>query len=118
MTTTVTNTAGILYLIENAKGRNRSVYEGKFTQAVDPSGVTEDGQEFTDIRSFKKHLLGSTEQVARNVLTQLITFATGGEVEFGDREVVEQILVATKDDGYPMRSLIHQVIASRLFRNR
>jgi hypothetical protein len=39
MTTTVTNTAGILYLIENAKGRNRSVYEGKFTQAVDPTGL-------------------------------------------------------------------------------
>jgi hypothetical protein len=39
MTTTVTNTAGILFLIENAKGRNRSVHEDKFEQHVDPSGL-------------------------------------------------------------------------------
>ena len=39
MKATVTNTAGILYLVENAKGRNRSVYEEKFAQHVDPEGT-------------------------------------------------------------------------------
>jgi len=39
MKATVTNTAGILYLAKNAKGRNRSVYEDEFTQAVDPDGI-------------------------------------------------------------------------------
>jgi hypothetical protein len=36
---TVTNTTGILYLIENSKGRNRSVYEDKFVANVDPKGI-------------------------------------------------------------------------------
>jgi hypothetical protein len=36
---TVTNTPGILYLVDNAKGRNRSVYENKFIQEVDPNGT-------------------------------------------------------------------------------
>ena len=39
MKATVTNTAGILFLAENAKGRNRSVYEDKFTQNIDPKGM-------------------------------------------------------------------------------
>jgi hypothetical protein len=39
MTTTVTNTAGILFLIENANGRNRSVHKHEFAQRVDPSGL-------------------------------------------------------------------------------
>ena len=39
MNVTITNTSGILYLVENAKGRNRSVYEDKFLQHVDPDGT-------------------------------------------------------------------------------
>ena len=39
MKATVTNTAGIMYLVLNASGRNRSVYEDSFVQAVDPDGT-------------------------------------------------------------------------------
>ena len=85
---------------------------------VDTSGVTADGHEFDDIRAYKEHLKKSTEQVARNVLSKLIEFSTGGEIEFSDREEVERILEETRDDGYPLRSLIHHVVASRMFRNR
>ena len=85
---------------------------------VDMSGVTENGFEFNGIRDYKTHLRKSKEQIARNVLSKLIAFSTGAEVQFADREEVERILQATKDDGYPMRSLIHHVVASRLFRNR
>ena len=85
---------------------------------VDMSGVTENGFEFNGIRDYKTHLRKSKEQIARNVLSKLIAFSTGAEVQFADREEVERILQATKDDGYPLRSLIHHVVASRLFRNR
>jgi hypothetical protein len=85
---------------------------------VDTSGVTADGFEFDDIRDYKTHLRKSTEQIARNVLSKLIAFSTGGEIEFADREEVERILQATQDDGYPLRSLVHHVVTSRLFRNR
>ena len=39
MKITITNTAGILYLVENAKGKNRSVYEEKFEASVDQDGT-------------------------------------------------------------------------------
>ncbi len=38
-TITVTNTPGIMHLVLNASGRNRSVYEDRFVQAVDPAGT-------------------------------------------------------------------------------
>jgi hypothetical protein len=85
---------------------------------VDTAGMTADGFAFDDIRDYKSHLKQSTEQVARNVLSKLFMFATGGEIEFADREEIERILQATKNKGYPLRTLIHQVVASRIFRNR
>jgi hypothetical protein len=85
---------------------------------VDASGVTADGFEFDGIRDYKTHLRKSKEQIARNVLLKLIAFSTGAEVQFADREEVERILLATQDDGYPLRSLIHHIVASPLFRNR
>lgn len=39
MKITATDTTGLLYLVYNAKGRNRSVYEDKFVTAVDPDGT-------------------------------------------------------------------------------
>jgi len=39
MKATVTNTAGIMHLVMNASGRNRSVYEDQFVQSVDPVGT-------------------------------------------------------------------------------
>jgi hypothetical protein len=85
---------------------------------VDASGVTEGGFEFTDIRDYRQHLLKSKQQVARNVLSLLITFATGAEVQFADRDEVEEILQAHRSDDYPLRSLVHAVAQSEVFRNR
>jgi len=48
----------------------------------------------------------------------LIIFATGGEIEFADRNEIEQILLATTEDGYPLRGFIHQLVAIHLFKNR
>jgi len=38
MKVSITNTPGILHLVQNAQGRNRSVYENKFIKEVDPNG--------------------------------------------------------------------------------
>ena len=92
--------------------------EYKLGRKVDSSGVTPDGDEFKNIRDFKKQLLKSKEQLARNVVSKLIEFSTGGEVEFADREVIESILRETKSENYPLRTLIHKVVASRIFKNR
>jgi len=85
---------------------------------VNTSGVTVEGDVFQNIREYRKLLRESTKQIARNTLSQLIIFATGGDIEFSDRDEVERILSATQSDGYPLQSLVHHVVTSPLFRNR
>ena len=110
------NSTGLVFEVPAGLRLLRPNYlPGRF---VDSSGVTAGGQAFKDIREYRKHLAGSTEQIARNVLSKLIAFSTGAEVQFSDREEVERILKVTRDDGYPLRSLIHHTVTSRMFRNR
>ena len=111
----------------NSKGVTREINNGlRFLHRdydlglpVDTVGVTADGFEFQDVREYKRHLRrNSLDQVARHVVSMLLTFATGGEIEFADRAEVERILRETKDENYPLRTLIHQVVQSSTFRNR
>lgn len=85
---------------------------------VDCTGQTEDGFTFNGIRDFRQHLMKSKKQVARNLLSQLITFATGAEIQFADRAQVEAILDRQGKADYPLRRLIHDVVHSRMFRCR
>jgi len=85
---------------------------------VDSTGTTADGKTFNDIRHFRDLLLWHEEQVARNFVSQLITYATGAEVQFADRSEVERILAVNKTKGYPVRDLFHAVVQSRLFLNK
>ena len=84
-------------------------------QPVDCTGQTEDGFAFSDIRDFKQHLMKSKKQVARNLISQLIAFATGAEIQFADRQEMEKILKRYEDEDYPLRSLIQDVVRSRMF---
>ena len=87
--------------------------------AVDPSGVTSAGDAFAGIEEYKRLLLEhEVEQVARHFTSQLLVYATGAEIEFADRDEVERIVTELSDSGYPVRTMIHQVVQSDLFRNR
>ncbi len=87
-------------------------------EAVDASGVTPGGARFRGTNEFKTLLMKQRDQVARNFITQLVVYATGGELQFADREVIEGILTQTRPDNYPVRDIIHKVVQCRLFRNK
>ena len=56
--------------------------------------------------------------IARNLVRQLTVFATGAPVRFSDREEIEKILDAAKASEYGVRSLVHAIVQSELFRNK
>ena len=85
---------------------------------MDARGSTASGEKFRGIRRFRDLLLKEEEQVARNFVSQLITYATGAEVQFADRAEVERMLASAKADGYLVRDLLHAVLQSRLFLNK
>ncbi len=85
---------------------------------VDASGVTAVGGRFDGIAAFKKLLLKQKEQIAKNFVSQLVVYATGGEIQFADRDDVDAILNQTRPHGFRLRDIVHAVVQSRLFRNK
>ncbi|WP_231603412.1 DUF1592 domain-containing protein [Neorhodopirellula pilleata] len=85
---------------------------------VDASGVTDDGHAFNDIHEFRNVLVAQDEQLARNLTERFLTFATGASVSFVDRDVVNSILRESRKEGYPIRTLLQQVILSKTFRSK
>ncbi len=99
-------------------GKNGQPFIFHAAQPVDPSGVLPDGRSFKDVRDLKHLLLHDERQIARNLVRQLVTYSTGAPVQFGDRPKVEAILTRAKADGYGVKTLIHGIIDSELFRNK
>ncbi|MDZ4851070.1 MAG: DUF1592 domain-containing protein [Pirellulaceae bacterium] len=85
---------------------------------VDSSGEFEDGRKFNDFNEFRKLLLEDEAELARAFLTKLLTFSTGREMGFSDRDEIETIVMEFASQGYPIRDLIKRVIASEIFRNK
>jgi hypothetical protein len=81
---------------------------------VEASGATEDGRSFHDIRDFKTLLLEDERQVARNLVGQLLTYATGAAPCFSDRPVIEAVLDKSAP-GYHVGSLLRARLRSSLF---
>jgi len=85
---------------------------------VDPSYTLADGQKFADIAEFKQLLLADRDQLARNLASKFITYATGAGISFADRAALEDIVATTRPGGHGVRSIIHAVVASPLFLNK
>jgi mono/diheme cytochrome c family protein len=84
---------------------------------VDSAGALPDGRTFQNVREFKRLLLEhDTEIVARNLVSQLIIYATGAPIRFADRKQVEEILASSRGSDYGVRSIVHGIVRSDLFK--
>ena len=99
-------------------GKNGHAFTFRLSQPVDASGQLATGEPFHDIVEFKRLLLKNERQIARNLVRQFIVYGTGAPVSFADRAEVERILDAAAKDSYGVRSLLHQVVQSKLFTNK
>ncbi|HEY5079703.1 MAG TPA: DUF1592 domain-containing protein [Opitutaceae bacterium] len=100
---------------EEGLGHNGQRFAFHEALSVDSSGQLPDGRSFSDIRSFKKLLLGDERQIARNITRQLLVYATGSPVRFGDRAEVERMLEDASTRQYGVRTLVHEVVESSIF---
>lgn len=96
-------------------GSGRPVYRGP---DVEQGGQTPAGKKFNDINEYKQLLLADKDQVARNLTQRLLIYATGAEIQYADREVVDQIVTEIRSKNYGLRSLVHAVVQSRPFQMR
>ncbi|WP_395747417.1 DUF1592 domain-containing protein [Prosthecobacter sp.] len=93
----------------------RGIYRGA---DVEQGGTTPEGKAFKDISDYKKLLLEDKEQLARSLTQKLIIYATGADLQFADREVVEEIVARLREKNYGLRTLVHEIVQSRVFLNK
>lgn len=96
-------------------GHNGLYFQFSRGQPVDASGELWDGRTFRDVRELKQLLSSEEELLARNLASQLITYATGAPISFGDRPELEAILKRSQRTGYGVRTLVHEIIQSPIF---
>jgi hypothetical protein len=104
-------------------GRWRETYPKPKSSApapkVDSAGEFSSGETYAGFHDFKSILVASRQDVfARHLIKQVLSYATGRHMEPIDEFVIEDILQAVKLDGYGLRTLMVEALASEIFRSR
>jgi hypothetical protein len=104
-------------------GRWRATYAkpkgGAAAPKVDTSGEFSSGETFADFHDFKRILVASrTDVFTRHLIRQVLSYGTGRHMEAVDDYVIDDIFEAVKKDGYGLRTLVEECLASDIFRSR
>jgi hypothetical protein len=83
---------------------------------VDCTGVTPAGNAFASVKQLRQMLAKNPEQLARGVTRHLITYSTGAPATYVDQRAIDAIVKTAAADDYGLRSLVHGVVQSELFR--
>ena len=85
---------------------------------VDSSGKFSDGEPFENIHEFMDELAGNDSILARAFVSKLLTFATGRELGFSDRDEIASIVSSCSAHDYRTADLLHAVLSSNIFQNK
>lgn len=97
-------------------GRQRTSYEGKLP--VDSSGSLADGTQFEDVAGLRLLLLHRRDQIARALVSKLLSLGTGRRMEPGDRREIDRVVERIEERGDGFRDLIEEVVLSEVFLNK
>jgi len=87
----------------------------KLGPPVDSSGVLSSGERFANYVEFRRLLAENRKQLARALTTKLLTFATGREMGFSDRETIDKIAAESIESGKGIRDMLKLVVSSDIF---
>lgn len=90
----------------------------KLGPKVDPSGRLPDGREFHDVFEYQKLLASDPHPLLQNLARQLTIYATGRDIAFSDRAALNEMVARAEKQGGGVRSLLHELVQSRLFQAR
>jgi hypothetical protein len=73
------------------------------------------GEKFKDVTGLKQIMASNLDQFSRNLISKLMTYATGRTMSVADRPVLDRIVRQSKKDGDGFRDLIKLVVTSEVF---
>ncbi len=90
----------------------------KLGPPVDPAGVLPDGRSFRDIGEFQTLIAADQDRLLKNLAERLAIYSIGRDVAFVDRDQIELLVAKTREQGGGIRTLVHELVQSPLFRSR
>lgn len=103
---------------DRVKGKDGGSYPYAVGPKVEAGATLADGRGFADVAQFKKLLLADPDGIARALAEKLLVYGTGHGLEFADRDEVAKIVERAKAKQYGFRTLVHEVVQSRVFRSK
>lgn len=85
---------------------------------VDAADVLPDGRRFKNIDEYKQLLLKDKDQLARALAEKLLCYATGSASTKADRPEIETVVAKVRSKEYGFRTLVHEIVQSRLFQSK
>jgi hypothetical protein len=86
---------------------------------VDASGEFGSGETYAGFSDFKRLLLaGRTEPFTRHLIRQFLSYAAGRHLQAVDEFVIDDIYQAVAKDGFGLRTLVVESLASDIVRSR
>jgi hypothetical protein len=85
---------------------------------VDPSGELPDGRKFRSWSEFRDLIAADQDVLLSNLARQFAVYGTGRGLTFSDRDEIAAVVAATRKSKGGVRTLIRELIASRLFAGR
>jgi hypothetical protein len=85
---------------------------------VDPADTLADGRAFQTIDDLKQLLLADKDQIARALAVKLLTYATGRAPDAADQPEIDTIVDKLRAKNFGLRSLVHEIVQSKLFREK
>lgn len=82
---------------------------------IDSTGETPDGHAFINFEGFRDWLAKDEKVIARALAWKLMIYGCGRKVEVTDRDAVDKVVAASSKDGYGLRTMIKEVVASDYF---
>ena len=96
-------------------GKNGQPFKFRHGPEVDASGNLPSGEKFADIFELKQLLISNQRAIAKNLLQQFVTYATGSPMRFSDRVEVDQILDRLAGNEFRLKSMVTEIVGSEMF---
>ncbi len=87
-------------------------------EPIDPADVMASGRRFENVDEFKQLLLEDKDPFARAFTSKLLAYATGAAPTTADQAEIQRIVSDVREHDYGLRSLLHGIVQSELFRNK
>ena len=96
------------------------VWRDSYNKALPIDSTVElpDGSRLTGPTGIKQFILARPEQFTRCLTEKLLVYALGRRLSFNDRDDVEHIVQQVSQQQYGLRTLIHQIVSSKVFHSK